>query len=191
MDLEQLSELIRRRRYIFHKEYTGGHISEETIIRLLENANWAPTHAKTEPWRFIVIQGEGLGRLGQYLASKYKDQTPADQFSRAKFDKTLGQPALASAVLGICMQRDPESRIPEWEEMAAVAAAVQNLWLSATAMGLAGYWSTPKAIIGDISFLKLKPGEQCLGLFYLGTWDPKEKEAKRGDIREKIHWMNS
>jgi hypothetical protein len=31
-----------------------------------------------------------------------------------------------------------EKEMPEWEEMCAVACAVQNLWLAATARGLAG-----------------------------------------------------
>jgi len=32
--------------------------------------------------------------------------------------------------------------MPEWEDQAAVACAVQNLHLMATAMGVAGYWSS-------------------------------------------------
>ena len=42
------------------------------------------------------------------------------------------------------MQRDPGERIPEWEELASVACAVQNMWLSATSYGIGAYWSSPK-----------------------------------------------
>ena len=40
----------------------------------------------------------------------------------------------------ICMRRQalPEKVMPEWEEMCAVSSAVQNLWLAATAHGVAG-----------------------------------------------------
>lgn len=31
---------------------------------------------------------------------------------------------------------------PEWEEMCAVACAVQNMYLMATSLGVAGYWSS-------------------------------------------------
>ena len=31
--------------------------SDETIEYLLEAGNWAPTHHKTQPWRYIVISG--------------------------------------------------------------------------------------------------------------------------------------
>ncbi len=32
----------------------------ETIEQLLEAANWAPTHGKTEPWRWVVLSEAGL-----------------------------------------------------------------------------------------------------------------------------------
>lgn len=38
------------------------------------------------------------------------------------------------------MQRHHE--VPEWEEVAAVACAAQNMQLVATALGVAGYWSS-------------------------------------------------
>ena len=43
-------------------------------------------------------------------------------------------------MVAICMRRQalPEKVMPEWEEMCAVASAVQNLWLAATAHNVAG-----------------------------------------------------
>ena len=32
----------------------------ETVEWLLEAANWAPTHGKTEPWRWVVLSEDGL-----------------------------------------------------------------------------------------------------------------------------------
>ena len=49
--------------------------------------------------------------------------------------------ANASCLIAICLRRQP--RNPEWEEVAAVACAVQNLHLMATALpGVCGYWSS-------------------------------------------------
>ncbi len=43
-------------------------------------------------------------------------------------------------MVAICMRRQalPAKVMPEWEEMCAVASAVQNMWLAATAHGIAG-----------------------------------------------------
>jgi len=69
---EQLSIIIRDRRSIFPAQFIDEPISEDTIGLILENANWAPTHKKTEPWRFHIIMGDSLTELGFYLGDKYK-----------------------------------------------------------------------------------------------------------------------
>ena len=55
-----VSALIRRRRSVFPKMYNDLPIADELIAEVLENANWAPTHRLTEPWRFMVFRGEAL-----------------------------------------------------------------------------------------------------------------------------------
>ena len=103
--------------------------------------------------------------------------------------KTRNNPLRASAVIAIIMQRDPDERIPEWEEIASVAAAVQNMWLTCTAHGIGAYWSTPQAILQGTGFLGLGEGERCLGLFYMGHYDREEIPGKRGSIEEKVEWV--
>ncbi len=186
---EQAGRLIRRRRSVFPNTYNGKPIADEAIWEILENANWAPSHKLTEPWRFKVFRGKALERLGRYLAGWYQANTPAGQFSEKKYEKTLNNPMRSSCVIAICLQRDPESRVPEWEELAAVACAVQNMWLSCAAHGIGSYWSTPRSILEAEGFLGLGPGERCLGLFYMGYHDLPELEGKRGDIREKVEWI--
>ena len=47
-----VQELIEARRSIYPKDYTGEPVEDHLITRLLEAARWAPTHGKTEPWRY-------------------------------------------------------------------------------------------------------------------------------------------
>ena len=114
-------DLIKTRRSIFPEQFNSKEIDDETIDILLESANWAPTHKKTEPWRFKIIRGDSKIRLGEFLARKYKENTA--KFSEYKFKKLLKKPILSSVVLLICMQRDHNESIPEWEEVAAVSMA--------------------------------------------------------------------
>ena len=96
---------------------------------MLEVANWAPTHRRTEPWRFKVMQGESQRRLAEFLAKTYKEKS--ESYSEFKHKKYKTNPIKAACVIAICMQRDPAESIPEWEEIAATAMAVQNMWLTA------------------------------------------------------------
>ncbi|MCB0586246.1 MAG: nitroreductase, partial [Phaeodactylibacter sp.] len=153
LNAEQTNQLIRSRRAIFPNTYTEEPIPDEVIKEILENANWAPTHKRTEPWRFKVFRGEARRRLGEYLARWYKENTPSDKYLDRKYDKALNNPQRSSCVIAICMQRDPEERVPEWEELASVASAVQNMWLSCTAYGIGCYWSSPRSILEADEFL--------------------------------------
>ncbi len=184
------SALIRKRRAVYPKMYNDRPIPEAIIREVLENANWAPTHKLTEPWRFQVFRGAALQRLGEFLAGRYREKTSAEQFSEMAYQKMLNNPQRAGAVVAICMQRDPEGRVPEWEEIAAVACAVQNMWLTCTAYGIGSYWSTPSAILSADEWLGLRSGERCLGLFYMGYFDPVELPAKRTPVENKTIWIN-
>ena len=188
---DDINELIRRRRAIFPKFYLPGKPIERSLIeQLLENARWAPTHKLTEPWRFHVFHSEeSRHRLGEYLSGFYKKNTPPDLFSEEKMKKNGENPLLSGAVIAIVMQREAAESIPEFEEIAAVAMAVQNMWLSCTALGLGCYWSTPKAALMADEFLGLEAGQRCLGLFYMGWHEMPEIPGKRRPVEEVTVWL--
>lgn len=186
---DQITELIRRRRAIFPKTYIDKPIPKAIIEEVLENANWAPTHKFTEPWRFRVFTGEARAPLGHRLAELYKMKATVELFSEKKYEKNLQKPQRSGCVIAICMQRDPEERVPEWEEIAAVSCAVQNMWLTCTAHGIGSYWSSAKALQQDREFLNLEEGERCLGLFYMGYHELPDLPGKRKPIEDKVTWM--
>lgn len=189
MDSNNLTKLIKNRRSIFPKTYIEGQISDGIILEILENANWAPSHRQTEPWRFRVLQGQARQDLANYMAAWYKENTPEESYSHKKYEKQLTKPMLSPTIIAICMQRDPEERVPEWEEIAATAMAVQNMWLTCTAHNIGCYWSSPKSILDAKELLGLAEGERCLGLFYMGYHNLPEIPRQRGDIKDKVTFM--
>ncbi|MDH7445286.1 nitroreductase family protein [Aquimarina sp. 2201CG14-23] len=190
MDTEYLNQIIRDRRAIYPAQYNDKPISKSFINVLLENANWAPTHRLTEPWRFKVIQGDAKSRLGDFLSNTYTDITSDEAFSPFKHKKIKNKCEAANAIIIICMQRDSKESVPEWEEIAATAMAVQNMWLTCSANNVGCYWSSPKLIDYMGEFLELNEGERCLGLFYLGNYDKDESlTSKRIPIENKVTWL--
>ncbi|MEM9992261.1 MAG: nitroreductase [Bacteroidota bacterium] len=189
--MKDISALIRNRRSVQPVLYTKQPIPRERIEEILENANWAPTHRKTEPWRFKVFQGKALEKLSDYLGNWYEANTPEERFSAIKLQKTRQKPTQSACVIAICMQRDPKESLPEWEEIAAVACAVQNMWLTCTAYGIGSYWSSPAAITKHAKdFLNLKIGERCLGLFYMGyVREGVPLSSIRQPIADKVDWV--
>ncbi|MGA0438342.1 MAG: nitroreductase family protein [Limisphaerales bacterium] len=193
-ELSTLSGIIRQRRSVKPALMDPEKPVDAALLdTLLENANWAPTHGLTEPWRFTVFTGSARQKLAGFLQGLYQVLTPAHAFKKEKLEKLGRNPLLAPVVLAICMQRGNNSKIPELEEVEAVACAVQNLHLSASAAGLAGFWSTPPILSSAEmrAFLGLGDKDACLGLFYLG-W-PKEgeplPESRRSPMKDKVTWF--
>jgi nitroreductase len=72
-----------------------------------------------------------------------------------------------------------------------VACAVQNIYLSTTAYGIGGYWSTGGVTYMEEakSFYGLGDRDKLMGFFYLGVIQTPSPKAKRGPIIEKTTWV--
>jgi nitroreductase len=189
---EQVDYLIRTRRSIHPDQFVPGKkIPDEIVLQMLENANWAPNHKNTEPWRFVIFKGDGLKKLATFQAESYRTNAK-NNFREDKYQKLLTTPLCCSHVLSIGMKRSREVSIPETEELAAVACAVQNLYLSTVAYGLGGYWSTGGVTYtqGVKPFFGLDEADRLLGFFYLGYIQTPPGKGSRKPIGEKIVWVS-
>src|SRR5690606_6959341 len=183
-----INDIIKNRRAVYIAQYNDQPITREEIQQILEAANWAPTHKRTEPWRFKVFHGEAQKKLADFLAEAYKNNT--EKFSERTYQKLQEKPVKSGAVIAMCYQREPKESLPEWEEVASTAMAVQNMWLTASEMNIGSYWSSPgvKDYLKD--FAPMEEGEVCLGFFYLGKYDENLPEGTRkSNIEEKTIWM--
>lgn len=189
--LVHLKSIIAERRTVKPDTFSGELIDDHFINQILEQANWAPTHGFTEPWRFVVYKGEALKRLGRFLADYDQPDPEAEGFNQIRYDRIANRPVLASHVIAIAMKPGTNPKIPEIEEVSAVAMAVQNMWLMSHALGLAGYWSTGKVAFSDElrDFMALDDSHQALGLFYLGKPGKENPKGRRiTDISTKVRW---
>ncbi|MGW8121800.1 nitroreductase family protein [Roseivirga echinicomitans] len=191
--VEETNKLLRNRRSIYPAMYSDVPVEDAIIKAMLENANWAPTHRLTEPWRFVVFKGEGLKKLAAFQSELYKElSTKAGNFEASKFEKLAAKPLLASHIIAIGMKRDPKAGVPEIEEISAVACAVQNMYLTATAHGIGCYWGTGGVTYKEEakSFFGLGAEDKLLGFLYVGNLKTDKWPAgKRGPIEEKVSWV--
>jgi nitroreductase len=188
---QQFNELVKRRRSVFPAQFASGKIIDDDIIQqILVNATWAPTHKQTEPWQFTVFSKNGLSKLAHFQAELYKKNAGV-HFNETKYTKLQQQPLLASHIIALGMKRSTTVQIPEIEEIESVACAVQNIYLSVTAFGLGGYWTTGGItyIEEAKSFFGLDETDRLLGFFYIGVIAIPSTGAKRKPITEKVNWV--
>ena len=192
-EAEIVNTVIKNRRSIYPNQYDAGKkVPDEIIWQILENANRAPNHKQTEPWRFSVFTGKGLRFFGELQQKIYKENA-GESFSEARHKKLLEYPLLSSHVIAIGMKRS-EKDLPELEEIEAVACAVENMFLSVTAYGLGSYWSSAGITYIEAAkpYFNLGPDDKLLGFFYIGyVARPYTKDGKRRPIQEKVNWQDS
>lgn len=192
MNPEQFNTLIRSRRSVFPDQLDAGKIVDDAIIKeILINATWAPNHGKQEPWHFTVFSGEGLQKLATFQSELYK-QEAGENFKEITYAKLQQNPLKASHVIAIGMKRTSNKNIPEIEDIEAVSCAVQNIYLSVTAYGLGGYWTTGGVTYKESakSFFGLGEEDKLLGFFYIGHIALPSTGGTRKSIEEKTTWIN-
>lgn len=190
-NIEEINHLIRNRRSVFPKQFEeGGKVDDAIVREILENATWAPSHGNLQPWRFVVFTGEGLKKLATFQSELYRE-TSGDNFKEATFQTLAANPLKASHVVALCLKRDPNKKFPEIEEIAAVSCAVQNIYLSVSAYGLGGYWTTGGVTYREAAkpFFGLGEDDKLMGFFYLGQVAVPSPSKNRAPIEDKVEWV--
>jgi len=167
----------------------GKKIPDEQVHALLELADWAPTHGFTEPWRFVVYANPA--NFCHQHAELYRQSVTADNFDNGTYNKLYTQGDKASHVIIAVMKRGNLPKIPAMEEIEAVACAVQNILLGATAIGMASFWSTGGMIMKQPmrDFLNLEEEDHMIGVIYLGYADTQPNGNRIIPLAEKIKWI--
>ena len=166
----------------------------ELVERLIEAACWAPNHFMTQPWRFWVLTGGARQALGEAMARglaarlEAQGKTPTPEQLEAERNRPLRAPVVIVAAVE---PRTDDPRVVEVEEIAAGAAAVQNLLLAAHASGLAASWRTGAAAYDPMvkAHLGLSERAHILGFIYLGYPDGELPPAKPRDPASRTVWQ--
>ncbi len=183
-----INEVIKTRRSVYPPMYTGEIVDDKIIHQMLENANWAPSHKRTEPWRFTVFKGDGLKKLAEFQSKLYK-KLSRDKFEPNKYKMLKEKPLQCSHVISIGAKIS--GLVPEIEEVEAVACAVQNMCLTASTYQLGAYWGSGGITYKQESkvFFDLAKNDLLLGFLFIGVPKSQTSLGKRGDINDKVRWI--
>lgn len=129
------------------RHFSGGEVAPELLERLLQAAHQAPSVGLMQPWRFIRIQDSALRKQIADLVEQERQLT-ADALDErgASFLQLKVEGILDCAeLLVVALPEGREQHIfgrrtlPEMD-LASLACAIQNLWLTARAEGLGMGW---------------------------------------------------
>lgn len=144
-------------------KFLDQNIERQHIIDLLDYAVYAPNHKMRQPWRFIVLQGEGKSRFVETYVSKLPVATQEEQ------SQLLMKIMSAPMIVAFVMKRN-HSFDDEIEDIQAISALIQNFLLLATEEGLATFWKTPRYMSSELfkEILGVNTDEVITGLVMVG-----------------------
>jgi nitroreductase len=156
---------------------------------IFASASAAPDHGRLRPWRFIVIEGDSLGRFGDLLAAALRRQHPttSEESLQRERQKAFRAPMIV-VVAAICT---PGGKIPVIEQVLAAGAAAQNVMLAAHALGFNSMWKTGAPAYDEAvkAALGLEQKDAIVGFMYLGTDASKPDTTQRPSWRDRVqHW---
>jgi nitroreductase len=168
-------------------------VPRELIERILESAVHAPNHRLTEPWRFHVFTGKGRGELARARAELARLQAEAEgeseELAAGRISRERKKAFRAPVVIAVICEAGRDE-IETRENYAACACAVQNMQLTAHALGLGAMWRTGAPAYHEHmrEFFGLREGETVVAHLYIGYPDMPERPRRRKPAREKTVW---
>lgn len=189
--VDALAAVVGGRRDI--RRFRPDPVPDELLRQVLEAAHSAPSVGHSQPWRFIVVRSPATRDRAAHLADRARLEQASELTSeRAARLLDLKLEGLREAPVGVvvtCDRRTPAAGVlgratfPD-ADLWSCACAVQNLWLTARALGLGVGWVTlfDQAELADL--LHLPDGVVTLGWLCVG-W-PDERPPAPG--LERAAW---
>jgi nitroreductase len=170
-------------------------VDRALIEQMLEAGTRAPNHYLTEPWKFIVMTGEGrklLGRAYAEVAKAELKETDSEESANV-LKKEEAKAYRAPVVIAVAASPSDHPNAIELEEYGAVYAAIQNMLLAAHALGLGAMWRTGKPAYHPKmkEILGLNERETLLGFLYVGYPDMEKAATPRNHFSTRTTWIDT
>jgi nitroreductase len=171
-------------------------VPRELVEKILESAVHAPNHKITEPWRFHVFTGKGRGELARARAELARilaeTEGEEEELAAGRISRERKKAFRAPVVIAV-ISRGGRDEVETLENYAACAAAVQNMQLTAHALGLATIWRTGLQAYHPYmrEFFGLEAGDKIVAYLYLGYPDMEERSRRREPASSKTVWHQS
>lgn len=202
MDYASLLQLVQTRRTI--RLYKTEPLATEDIVRVLDAARWAPSGANAQPCEYIVVtERAALDRIDVAL----RERRLRRMNLRASAERKYALPSKdalsdGSALIVVCadarlMRAFPSSQRediltaePVHTYWASIGAAVENLHLAATTLGMGIVWISVDPDMADVlrELLEIPPELEIVFCCPLGYPARMPATPTRRALEEVVHW---
>ncbi|ANI29145.1 oxidoreductase [Yersinia entomophaga] len=139
----------------------------EALENIIHAGMRAPDHGALQPWRFVLIEGEGLGRFSELLQKAVRHDGSDD----AVLEKAKMAPFRAPLIITVIAHVTENPKVPNWEQVVSAGCAVQAMQMAALAQGFNGIWRTGSWTHHSVvrAGFACREQDEIVGFLYLGT----------------------
>ncbi|WP_114195870.1 NAD(P)H nitroreductase [Edaphovirga cremea] len=149
--------------------------SGESLQNIINAGLRAPDHGALQPWRFVIIENDGLDRFSKLL----KAAAEAEGLEPAAIEKATQAPFRAPQIITVIAKCQDNPKVPKWEQVVSAGCAVHAMQMAALAQGFNGIWRTgawtEDMLVRDA--FSCDEDDEIVGFLYLGT--PQLKSATK------------
>jgi nitroreductase len=144
--------------------------SPQELDRLLQAAAMAPDHGRLKPWRLILLKDAAREAFTAAAVEAKRARLPAMTAEQLTSERSKITRSPAIVVVGCAVDRE-QTKLPEIEQLVAVGAAAQNLFLAAHDLGYGVMWKTGAAAYDPAvkACVGLRPDDHIVAIMHLGT----------------------
>ena len=155
---------------------------DEALLNIYKSALRAADHGLLTPWRFLVIKGASLKKLGNlFVEASLSDDA---DMSPEKQEKIRRKPLRAPLIVVTVSSSEQHPKIPVFEQELSAAAATQNMLMAAYSQGVGAMWRTGSMAYHPLvkKGLGLAIHEKIIGFLYLGTIAGPTRELMEAQV---------
>ena len=168
-----LFEAIKSRRSI--RKYTEEDVSKEDLEKILEAAICAPSAGNRQAWDFVVVRDDSVKKalVGAALGQKFIAEAPVVIVVCANMERSAARYRARGSGL-YCIQD--------------TAAAIQNMLLAITALGLGACWIGAFHEEGVTKILELPASVRPVAILPIGRPAGLPQPTPRFRLSEVLHY---
>lgn len=192
----ELKDAIYGRRSV--RKYDGRPLKEEDIKEIIEAGLMAPNASNYQPWYFVAIANQDkiqevrdvMEKTSEILTPSLTarfEKHPQVVAETKQFIRLMGN--APCCILAFLLKDDAEYQRKETEFVESVAAALQNMLLTAYSKGISSCWLTGQmeAEMDEILREKFAPDKgKMIAMVTLGYSDQTPKAPRRREGRYEI-----
>jgi nitroreductase len=190
----KVSEAISSRRS--RREFQSDNIPHEDILKILNAGIDAPSGKNRQPWKFVVVQGESKKEFIEILKNGAAAQEDEEWMKWAMNSINIMNKAPVSILIFNPFGENPskelsiDQRFQEIVDIQSVGAAIQNMALTATELGIGTLWICDVFIAYEKICEWCGQDKQLVAALTLGYSADKSNIRYRKNLNEVVEWRN-